>query len=106
MAQLSAMRSSSTWPVHVKLLFGLRCRISEDEFAMLLPQSDSRGARSVIKRSAAKFELAIQRLSSDLDHSLEFGIATFPFDGETTSQLLHTAFSIRQAHIACALRPT
>jgi hypothetical protein len=62
---------------------------------MLLPQSDSGGARSVIKRIAAKFELAIKRLSSDLDHSLEFGIATFPFDGETTSQLFHTASTHR-----------
>jgi diguanylate cyclase (GGDEF)-like protein len=71
------------------------CRIAEDEFAVLLPQSDSQGARSVSRRIAARFELAIAHLSPDLNLKLEFGTATFPFDAETPANLFHTAVTHR-----------
>lgn len=73
------------------------CRIAEDEFAVLLPQSDSQGARSVSRRIAARFELAIAHLSPDLNLKLEFGTATFPFDAETPANLFQTAVTHRMS---------
>jgi diguanylate cyclase (GGDEF)-like protein len=73
------------------------CRIAEDEFAVLLPQSDSQGARSVSRRIAAKFEQAVAHLSPDLNLKLEFGMATFPFDGETPANLFYTAVTHRMS---------
>ncbi|HJU06168.1 MAG TPA: GGDEF domain-containing protein [Nitrospiraceae bacterium] len=66
-------------------------RMAEDEFAVLLPQSDSNGARLVARRIVEKFEHAMTQLSEGLAVKVEFGMATFPFDGDTPAGLFYTA---------------
>ena len=70
-------------------------RISEHEFALLLPQTETRGAHVVIRRIAEQFNGALKRLGPDLKVPLEFGTATFPFDGETLTNLFATATTHR-----------
>lgn len=70
-------------------------RISEHEFALLLPQTETRGAHVVIRRIAEQFNGALKRLGPDLKAPLEFGTATFPFDGETLTNLFATATTHR-----------
>jgi diguanylate cyclase (GGDEF)-like protein len=71
-------------------------RISEHEFAVLLPQSDPQGAYAVFQRIADKFAQAGKRLSADTDVTLEFGMATFPFDGDTPTTLFNAAVTHRR----------
>ncbi|MEP6887033.1 MAG: diguanylate cyclase [Nitrospirales bacterium] len=66
-------------------------RRSEHEFALLLPQTETQGAHVVIRRIAEQFDAAVNRLVPDLKVMLEFGTATFPFDGETLSTLFEIA---------------
>lgn len=66
-------------------------RISEHEFALLLPQTETQGAHVVIQRIAEQFDGAVKRLVPDLKVMLEFGTATFPFDGEALSTLFEIA---------------
>lgn len=70
-------------------------RISEYEFALLLPQTETQGAHMVIRRIAEQFDGALKRLGPDLKTPLEFGTATFPFDGETLTNLFATAMTHR-----------
>jgi GGDEF domain-containing protein len=69
--------------------------MAEDEFAVLLPQSDSQGARSVARRIVGKFEHAMMQLADGLNVKLEFGMATFPFDRDTPAGLFYTAATHR-----------
>lgn len=70
-------------------------RISEHELTLLLPQTETQGAHVVIRRIAEQFDCALKRLISDLHVQLEFGTATFPFDGETLAHLFATATAHR-----------
>lgn len=70
-------------------------RISEHEFALLLPQTETQGAHVAIRRIAEQFDAAVRRLASDLRVTLEFGTATFPFDGEALSNLFEVATAHR-----------
>jgi diguanylate cyclase (GGDEF)-like protein len=72
-------------------------RMSEHEFVLLLPQTETQGAHVVIRRIAEQFDGALKRLVPDLKVTLEFGTATFPFDGEALSNL----FEIATAHRMC-----
>ena len=72
-------------------------RMSEHEFAPLLPQTETQGAHSAINRIAEQFDATVQRLMLDLKIILEFGTATFPFDGEGLSSL----FEVATAHRMC-----
>lgn len=66
-------------------------RISEYEFALLLPQSETQGAHAVIRRIVEQFHRAMKRSVPDPKVSLEFGTAAFPFDGDTLSALFDVA---------------
>ena len=70
-------------------------RMSEQEFALLLPQTETQGCHVVIRRIAEQFDGAVKRLVPDLKLTLEFGTATFPFDGESLSSLFETAIAHR-----------
>jgi diguanylate cyclase (GGDEF)-like protein len=70
-------------------------RMSEHEFALLLPQTETQGSHVVIRRIAAQFDGAVKPLLPDLKLTLEFGTATFPFDGESLSALFETATAHR-----------
>ena len=69
------------------------CRISDSEFAVLLPQSDSQGAHIVAKRIGEKFEPDLTRLAPQADLRLHYGIASSPDDGETAINLFDVADS-------------
>jgi diguanylate cyclase (GGDEF)-like protein len=77
--------------------YDFAARMAEDEFAVLLPQSDSQGARSVARRIVEKFEHAMMQLADGLNVKLEFGMATFPFDGDTPAGLFYTAANHRMS---------
>jgi diguanylate cyclase (GGDEF)-like protein len=70
-------------------------RISEHEFTLLLPQTETQGAHMVIRRIVEQFDGALKRVVPDVKVSLEFGTATFPFDGEDLSKLFATAIAHR-----------
>ncbi|HKN88108.1 MAG TPA: diguanylate cyclase [Nitrospiraceae bacterium] len=72
-------------------------RMTEHEFALLLPQTETQGAHIAIKRIAEQFDGAVKRFMPDLKITLEFGTATFPFDGEALSSL----FEVATAHRMC-----
>ncbi|MGH7233303.1 MAG: GGDEF domain-containing protein [Nitrospiraceae bacterium] len=67
------------------------CRISEDEFALLLPQSDAQGAHVVAKRVGEKFEPDLSRLAPNVTLRLRYGVASSPDDGETSISLFDVA---------------
>jgi diguanylate cyclase (GGDEF)-like protein len=72
-------------------------RTDEDKFALLLPQADSPVAHAVLRRISEKFHQALKRLSPELPITLEFGTATFPFDGENPTRLFYTAMTHRMS---------
>ena len=67
------------------------CRISEDEFATLLPQSDAHGAHVVAKRVVEKFEPDLTRLAPRVGARLRYGVASAPDDAETSIGLFDVA---------------
>jgi diguanylate cyclase (GGDEF)-like protein len=105
--EVAALYGSTVWE-EVVISFACACkaalrgydyatRMSEQEFALLLPQTETQGAHVVIRRIAEQFDGAVKRLVPDLKVTLEFGTATFPFDGEALSSL----FEIATVHRMC-----
>jgi diguanylate cyclase (GGDEF)-like protein len=105
--EVAALYGSTVWE-EVAISFACACkaalrgydyaaRMSEHEFALLLPQTETQGAHVVIRRIAEQFDVAVKRLVPDLKITLEFGTATFPFDGEALSNL----FEIATVHRMC-----
>ncbi|HJU06649.1 MAG TPA: diguanylate cyclase [Nitrospiraceae bacterium] len=69
------------------------CRIADNELAVMLPQSDGWEAELVCRRIITRFDqIGRQRASSV---NVEVGLATFPFDAETSTALFNTAQSRR-----------
>ncbi len=66
-------------------------RIGGDEFALLLPQTDSEQANTLCRRVRAQYEGDIHSLKLDPGVTLDFGIAVQPMDGEQKSELMGTA---------------
>src|SRR5579863_8414668 len=66
-------------------------RIGGDEFALLLPQSESEQADTLCRRVRAQYEGDIHSLKLDPGVTLDFGIAVQPMDGEQKSELMGTA---------------
>src|SRR5579862_300848 len=66
-------------------------RIGGDEFALLLPQTDSEQANTLCRRVRAQYEGDIHSLKLDPGVTLDFGIAVLPVDGEQKSELMGTA---------------
>jgi diguanylate cyclase (GGDEF)-like protein len=75
-------------------------RTAENEFAVLLPQADSQVARTAAKRIAEHFTPTLGRLPPQHNIALEFGTATYPFDGNSASALLETAATHRMSFTA------
>lgn len=67
------------------------CRISEDEFAVLLPQSDGAGAHVVAERILAKVKPDMVRLAGEAGLRLIYGRASSPEDGTTAEDLFDVA---------------
>jgi diguanylate cyclase (GGDEF)-like protein len=66
-------------------------RVSDFEFAVLLPQSDGDGARIVAERIVGKFKPDIARLAPNIGLRLQYGVASAPDDGENSTALFDVA---------------
>jgi diguanylate cyclase (GGDEF)-like protein len=66
-------------------------RIGGDEFALLLPQTDTEQANTLCRRVRAQYEGDIHSLNLDPGVTLDFGIAVLPVDGDQKSELMGTA---------------
>jgi diguanylate cyclase (GGDEF)-like protein len=70
----------------------LAFRIGGDEFALLLPETDSEQAAKLCKRVRALYESQVVTLELDMTEvTLDFGIAVLPNDGEEKEALLGLA---------------
>src|SRR5713101_3315999 len=66
-------------------------RIGGDEFALLLPQTDSPQALGLSRRIEIVFSEMLQPLQLSVTVSMDHGVATFPHDGEQADQLIRVA---------------
>jgi diguanylate cyclase (GGDEF)-like protein len=66
-------------------------RIGGDEFALLLPQSESEQADTLCRRVRSQYETEIQSLRLDVGVTLDFGIAVYPDDSEKMDDLMTIA---------------
>src|SRR6267378_692093 len=66
-------------------------RIGGDEFALLLPQTDSVQALALSCRVQTVFAEVLQPLQLTVGVSMDHGVATFPQDGEQVDQLIRVA---------------
>ncbi|WP_119396143.1 sensor domain-containing protein [Salinibius halmophilus] len=70
----------------------LIARMGGDEFMLLLEDTDQLGARTLADQLLLLFSLPIQLTSTtELTVGMSFGIATFPTDGETFTELYHAS---------------
>lgn len=69
------------------------CRYGGEELAVILPETDEVGARTVAERVRATVADSITTTpQGDMVHvTVSIGIATFPRDGDTASGLIHAA---------------
>ena len=66
-------------------------RIGGDEFALLLPQTDSQQALALSRRVEAVFAEMLRPLQLQVAVSMDHGIAIFPQDAEQADQLIRIA---------------
>ncbi|HEX4075903.1 MAG TPA: GGDEF domain-containing protein [Candidatus Acidoferrales bacterium] len=66
-------------------------RIGGDEFALLLPQTDTEQAVTLCRRVRSLYEAEVSPLKIEVGVTLDFGVAVHPQDGDQKSALLHTA---------------
>ena len=66
-------------------------RIGGDEFALLLPQTDTEQAVTLCRRVRAEYESQLGPLKMDIGVTLDFGVAVHPQDGDQKGDLLGVA---------------
>jgi len=66
-------------------------RIGGDEFALLLPQTDTEQAVTLCRRVRAQYEAEVHPFDLGIDVTLDFGVAVHPQDGDQKSVLLRIA---------------
>lgn len=66
-------------------------RIGGDEFALLLPQTDSQQALALSRRVETVFAEMIRPLQLEVTVSMDHGVAIFPQDAEQADQLIRIA---------------
>ena len=66
-------------------------RIGGDEFALLLPQSDTEQAAALSRRLRAAYAGAIEPLRLGVPLALDYGLAVYPDDGEQQEILIRVA---------------
>ncbi len=66
-------------------------RIGGDEFAVLLPESDSQNARTLARRIEESFQRHSRAVTPNLVAQLDYGLASFPAHGETREKLYEVA---------------
>ena len=66
-------------------------RIGGDEFALLLPQTDSAQASALSRRIGVVFEEILRPLELTFPVNMDHGVSTYPQDGESREQLIRSA---------------
>jgi diguanylate cyclase (GGDEF)-like protein len=66
-------------------------RIGGDEFALLLPQTDSDQATTLCRRVRSQYETEVSPLMLEIGVTVDFGVAIYPEDGEKKDDLVSTA---------------
>ena len=66
-------------------------RIGGDEFALLLPQSDTEQAATLSRRLRTAYATSIEPLNLGLPLALDYGLAVYPEDGELQEVLIRVA---------------
>jgi diguanylate cyclase (GGDEF)-like protein len=66
-------------------------RIGGDEFALLLPQTDTEQAVTLCRRVRAQYEAQVSPFNLGIGVTLDFGVAVLPQDGDQKSVLLRIA---------------
>ena len=66
-------------------------RIGGDEFALLLPQTDSAQALALSRRVGVVFAEILRPLEITISVTMDHGVSTYPQDGEQREQLIHVA---------------
>jgi diguanylate cyclase (GGDEF)-like protein len=66
-------------------------RIGGDEFALLLPQSDTEQAATLSRRLRAAYAATIEPLRLGVPLALDYGLAVYPDDGEEQEILIRVA---------------
>jgi diguanylate cyclase (GGDEF)-like protein len=66
-------------------------RIGGDEFALLLPQSDTEQAAAMSRRLRTAYEATIEPLHLGVSLGLDYGLAVYPDDGEQQEVLIRVA---------------
>ncbi len=66
-------------------------RIGGDEFALLLPQTDSEQAVTLCRRVRSQYENELRPLALEIGVTLDFGVAVHPQDGDQKSVLMGLA---------------
>ena len=66
-------------------------RIGGDEFALLLPQSDTEQAAALCRRLRAAYSDSIEPLNLRIPLALDYGLAVYPDDGELQEVLIRVA---------------
>src|ERR1700730_278587 len=66
-------------------------RIGGDEFALLLPQSDTEQATAMSRRLRAAYAATIEPLRLGVSLALDYGLAVYPDDGEQQEVLIRVA---------------
>jgi diguanylate cyclase (GGDEF)-like protein len=66
-------------------------RIGGDEFAILLPQSDTEQAATLSRRLRAAYANSIEPLNLRIPLALDYGLAVYPEDGELREVLIRVA---------------
>jgi len=66
-------------------------RIGGDEFALLLPQTEPEHANTLCRRVRTQFESEITPLKMGIHATLDYGVAVYPIDGESKSELMGLA---------------
>ncbi len=67
------------------------CRLGGDEFVLLLPEANQEGALRVADKVLAAFHAPFVVVGHSLQVTVSIGIALYPHDGVTTSELLRNA---------------
>jgi diguanylate cyclase (GGDEF)-like protein len=81
-------------------------KVSEGEYYVLLPETDSFGALMFLRRAAeeVRAEASVRALDEQLPVRLSMGAAAFPRDGEDFDELLHHARARLEAQRGSLLR--
>jgi diguanylate cyclase (GGDEF)-like protein len=66
-------------------------RIGGDEFALLLPQSDTEQAATLSRRVRAAYANSIEPLNLKIPLAIDYGLALYPEDGELQEVLIRVA---------------